>query len=278
MSSTIKRLREARYLTLPDLAEKTGLAEVDLKRLERKWDEPSPAVLRDLAIVLNCDVSDLIGQKPEPEQRDKWPYSVAEVEPDEFGGIYLEIAGKCLGYALSKRQKDNLYNQIEAIEVGNDRADQAWLSVTTMCGRLLFVNPAAVRSLSLKHDAEIATPDYLHPEVYRGLSEIDKSEGHGPVLTKAIAEAIDAEGEAAIEDQHRTKFLFTDGTEDLRYLHDESVASAIFSLDLASSEVGANSFLLVEREGGYVNSWINLSHVAMIDAPWEQYLRLTAAE
>ena len=278
MSSVIKRLREARSLTLADLAEKTGLAEIDLKRLERKWDVPSPAVVRDLAILLNCNVYDLTGQKPEPEDRDRWPYSIVDVEREEFGGIYLEVAGKALAYALSERQKDDLYAQIEAVEVGNDGDGLAWLSTTTMCGRLLFVNLSAVRSLSLKHDDEVATPDYAHPEVYRGLQEGDSPKDHGPVLAKAIEDALEAEGEAATEDQHRTKFLFTDGTEDLRYLHDASVASAILSLDLASSKIAVNSFLLVEREGGYVNSWINLSHVAMIDAPWEQYLRLTAPE
>ena len=68
MGTNIKKLREARYLTLEYVAGKIGVTEVEMKRIEKRWDNPSPIVARDLAVLLNCNVYELTGKKPEPAE------------------------------------------------------------------------------------------------------------------------------------------------------------------------------------------------------------------
>ena len=134
--------------------------------------------------------------------------------------------------------------------------------------------------MTLKHDDDEATPYYAHPEVYLALSQDASDDDRGPVMTMAVAEAIAAAGKDgdAGEDQRVIKILFLDGSEDERSLDDQWVATALFGMDLQTHDMSPISFLHVEREGGYVNGWINMAHVAMLSIPIERYHRLTAPE
>jgi DNA-binding XRE family transcriptional regulator len=280
MGTNIKKLREARYLTLEYVADKIGVTEIEMKRIEKRWDDPSSIVARDLAVLLNCNVHELTGKKPEPEEWGNWPFAINGVEGEEFGGVYLNIVGKTLEFAISEVQRERIADQMDKFGSLEHRERDPWINTDTLCGRWLHINPKAVRSLTLKHDDDEATPYYAHPEVYLALSQDASDDDRGPVMTIAVAEAIAAAGKDgdAGEDQRVIKILFLDGSEDERSLDDQWVATALFGMDLQTHDMSPISFLHVEREGGYVNGWINMAHVAMLSIPIERYHRLTAPE
>ncbi len=280
MGTNITKLREARHLTLEYVANKLGVTEIELKRIEKRWDNPSPIIARDLAVLLNCNVYELIGIKPQPEEWADWPYAISDVDGDEFGGIYMNIAGKDFEYAISDRQSERITRQMRELGCLEKPHQKPWINTETLCGRFLHINPAAVRSITLKHDDDEATPYYAHPEVYLALLEYDCGHDRGPVLEAQIEKALSlVEGEGnATEDQQRLLILYVDGSEDHRYLNDPWIATALLSLDAQSYDLSPITFLHVEREGGYVNGWINMAHVAMLSIPMERYQRLTAPE
>jgi DNA-binding XRE family transcriptional regulator len=280
MGTNIKKLREDRHLSLEYVADKIGVTEIEMKRIEKRWDDPSPIIARDLAVLLNCNVHELTGKKPEPAEWSKWPFAINEVEGEEFGGVYVNIVGKTLEFAISEGQGERLADQMHKLGALEHGGQDPWIHTDTLCGRWLHINPKAVRSLTLKHDDEEATPYYAHPEVYLALSQDASDDDHGPVMTIAVAEAIAAAGEGgnAAEDQEIIKILYLDGSEDDRVLDDSWIASVLFGMELQTEDMSTISFLHIEREEGYVNGWINMAHVAMLSIPLERYQRLTAPE
>ncbi len=280
MGTNIKKLREARYLTLEYVADKIGVTEIEMKRIEKRWDDPSPIIARDLAVLLNCNVHELTGIKPQPQEWTSWPYALSDVGGDEFGGVYLNISGKEFEFAISERQSERIIRQMRELGYLEKPHQKPWIITETLCGRFLHINPAAVRSITLRHDDEEATPYYAHPEVYLALLEYDYNHERGPVLQAQIEKALSLEGVEGdvIEDQQRVLILYVDGSADHRYLNDPSIATALLSLDAQSYDLSPISFLHVEREGGYVNGWVNMAQVAMLSIPMERYQRLTAPE
>jgi DNA-binding XRE family transcriptional regulator len=276
MGTNIKKLREQRHLTLEYVADKIGVTEIEMKRIEKRWDDPSPIVARDLAVLLNCNVHELTGKRPEPGEWGSWPFAINELEGEEFGGVYLDIVGKKLEFAISDSQRERIADQMHKLGSLEDR--EPWINTDTLCGRWLHINPKAVRLLTLKHDDEEMTPYYAHPEVYLALSQDASNDDHGPVMAIEVAKAIAAAGEDgdAAEDQELIKILFLDGSEDDRVLDNSWVASGLFGMELQTEDMSTISFLHIEREEGYLNGWINMAHVAMLSIPMERYHRLTA--
>ena len=61
IGENLKRLRQREALTQAELAEKAGIAEVTLSRIERDVAEPHMSTIRKLAHVLNVHPRDLVG-------------------------------------------------------------------------------------------------------------------------------------------------------------------------------------------------------------------------
>ena len=61
IGDNLKRLRQREALTQAELAEKAGIAEVTLSRIERDVAEPHMSTIRKLARVLNVHPRDLVG-------------------------------------------------------------------------------------------------------------------------------------------------------------------------------------------------------------------------
>jgi len=61
IGENLKRLRQREALTQAELAEKAGIAEVTLSRIERDVAEPHMSTIRKLARVLNVHPRDLVG-------------------------------------------------------------------------------------------------------------------------------------------------------------------------------------------------------------------------
>lgn len=59
--AALRDLREARGLTIADLARKVGVGHPHLSRVERGINQASPALIRHLAEVLHVDVLSLLG-------------------------------------------------------------------------------------------------------------------------------------------------------------------------------------------------------------------------
>lgn len=59
--AALRDLREARGLTIADLAGRVGVGHPHLSRVERGINQASPALIRQLADVLHVDVLSLLG-------------------------------------------------------------------------------------------------------------------------------------------------------------------------------------------------------------------------
>ena len=62
----LKELRESRFLTQAELAQKSGVAEVSINRLERAWKgrQPRFSTIKKLAAALGVEPAELMGRAP----------------------------------------------------------------------------------------------------------------------------------------------------------------------------------------------------------------------
>jgi transcriptional regulator with XRE-family HTH domain len=276
----LRSLRTKRQWELGAVAERLGIPSTQLSKYERGWEPIPVTVLRDLAVMFECDVEKVTGKDVSPTEWKDCPHSILNCE-EEYGGLYIRAAGHELSYPISLRERARLFDSIDELTIQQMHDRPPRILVETLNARWVVLNMAHVRKFELASDDETATPYYAHPEVYCATKQNEEREGDfGPVLTQALREHYKELGEEAAEAEvSQMKLIWADGTieEDL-YLYDEWVGTALYATELNLEYEVKNPFVMLQCEGAYQNVFFNLDHVAVLEAPLERLRRLTAPE
>lgn len=62
----LRAVREAKFLSLSDLAERSGVSKLTIHRLEHGANQPYPRTVRKLAEALGVEPMELVGPQDEP--------------------------------------------------------------------------------------------------------------------------------------------------------------------------------------------------------------------
>ncbi|MFD1610832.1 helix-turn-helix domain-containing protein [Sphingomonas tabacisoli] len=281
MPVKLKSLRTKRGMSLDQLAEKLGIPATQISKYERGWEAIPTVVLRDLAVLFECDVDHVLGKETEATEWKECEWAIISAE-EPYGGLEVFAAGQEFEYPISLTERERILTLMHEMDALNDRSSPGHLHFDAMNNRSVFLNLAHVRRLTLSSDDERMTPYYAHPEVYLAVDQNKERQTiFGPVLTKALAEHYEAVGgeETAEAEVEQITCVFADGTrEPDMHLYDEWVGSSLMAFELAVPGISPGSFVRLECEGYHQEGFYNLDHIAVLEVPTDEYRRLTAPE
>jgi hypothetical protein len=170
-----------------------GVSQQTIARWEGGGDVPSK-YLKDLAIVLVCRVSDLVGEGAEArggspilrilnrtgdieedENDEQVRYGTAravfisrQASPPAVGSDQEGDAPLVHEYPISEHEMKRLYSRLQNED---DRA--TWFVFEALDNRLVLVNRSELEAFEMVGDDVTAMPPYEHEEVYAALSDYD---------------------------------------------------------------------------------------------------------
>jgi transcriptional regulator with XRE-family HTH domain len=192
--TTIKERRTRLGLTQQQLAQMLGVSQQTIARWESGGDVPTK-YLKDLAIILVCRVSDLVGEGAEArggsrvlrilnrtgdiegdEDDEQVPYGTARAvfmpRPGEQPAVHGDddVSGSPLvhEYPISVSEMKRLYSRLQRED---ERA--TWFVFETLDNRLVLMNQSELEAFAMISDDVIAMPPFEHEEVYAALSDDD---------------------------------------------------------------------------------------------------------
>jgi len=195
MSPTTLKQRRARLgFTQQNVAQMLGVSQQTVARWESGGDIPSK-YLKDLAIILVCRVSDLVGERAAARGGSKVLRVLnraGEIEQDEddeqvpYGTVRagfvtrpaeLAIADRDAedddrplthDYPISVREMHRLYSRLQ------DEDERAsWFVFETLDNRLVLMNRSELESFEMIGDDVVAMPPFEHEEVYAALADYE---------------------------------------------------------------------------------------------------------
>lgn len=277
----LKFLRQRHGLTQAELAGALNTTQQTIARWESGKTPLTVPQLKDLCIVLQCSITELLGETSSPtnEERRKSAFSSSEAGVP-YGTLRLFVAKGLRDYPINAEAREALLLQLGERSILSDDANGgSWLSTWTMDNKVLSINPAHLRSLLLMGDDVEAMPSYAHPEVYRALEAWDEAHPPSGKLKEACEQFIQSfeNEDAAIQSATHLRITHDDGTESRARLT-ELVAAELLQLELPTFQIGSGCFLQLEEEGFYLARFFNLDQIALIEAPADLYHRLLEPE
>lgn len=278
----IKEFRMTFGYTQKDLAERLETTQQTIARWESGKSEPNIANLRDLSMLFQTSVDDLLGVNPLTDKITTH-YSVIDTpNVDQFWGhvgIQLPDKNKSLWFPITNDEADFIVKRINSLTVEN-----SWLTITTLNNRLLLINTQLIKKIQILDDNadeiiddwELDWDSYQgYPiEVYRALEEIqydltDLSDLEKySIKFKKIIESIMAE-EAFTDEIIQEKIIdthiyFKDSSQSFRV--DESLLESIYFETSISNGEAPIILDLSDRDIG-LDRYIPSSSIAMLDTP-----------
>lgn len=278
MQTNIKAMRVRNEKTQKELADRLGTTEQTVARWETGRTQVPVIQLRELALIFSCSVDELLGKQRSNKRLHKSPFAVAKHECP-FGTASVTFGFGSLDYPIDFPTRELIHQQFCAI-AGSDQYKN-WIEFYALNNKLVFLNPAAVRSVDIFSDDVQSMPEFQHPEIYLALDEhiniLQEEQENGPELVKRVEEIAQALGEDGVIDLVDTiKMVYADGNSKTCSLN-EDVASRI-ELFQVEGRLGTakDNFFEIETECQSAFELINLTHVAVIEVALERYLRLIA--
>jgi len=268
----IKEMRSRIQMTQTALAEQLGTTQQSVARWESGKTEPSVSQLKALAVALHCSVEELVGPTSNSAKHAKSPFSL--INPDiPFGTLRLRTNAASFEFPIDEEERSRLVSCLhDPSPAPLQHAASRWLSAGTLNNRVLFINPAHFREVSLIHDDVEAMPDFEHPEVYSAL-ENDEINNLEPSLKKLCEAFIKKNPDVdPIEWTNCLQVHFANGEMESFFMCEE-VTEDLLELEHSIHEVRSDQFLRVQSERGYQSIFMNLNHVAFVSAPANLYLR-----
>jgi transcriptional regulator with XRE-family HTH domain len=193
-SQTIKQRRARLGLTQHQIAKMLGVSQQTIARWESGGDVPSK-YLKDLAIILVCRVSDLVGESAEArggsrvlrilnrtgqieedEDDEQLPYGTARAvflprrseQPAAYGEDEKTASPLVHEYPIGVSEMKRLYSRLQ------NEADRAtWFELETLDNRVVLINRSELEAFEMIGDDVSAIPPFEHEEVYAALSDPD---------------------------------------------------------------------------------------------------------
>ena len=289
MPTPLTAFRKRLHLSTADLADRLGIAETQVKKWERQWEDIPPEVLRDIAVTYEVSVSSILGEEGPVEKWGKYPFAINDSEP-LYGTLRLTFSdGKKADFPISQKARESILGQLSQrcfTASSGMPGSEPWLQFWTLDDRIALARLSQVREVALLSDDERQAPYHGHPEVYRWLGkfwyeEEDARQPIGPALQQALDQHYDEVGGSDIAHQQATYAMltFTDGRELAVSCNMPNEASAFFALDLSSDSIPNCSFLQIEDNYDYHEAYfVNMDALRFISIPAEAYLRNTGPE
>ena len=178
----IRQLREAKNLTQTDLAKKLNTTQQTVQRWETGKTNISSDSLKELAIVLDCSVDELLGIAEYSRTRySTWFLSESEKKGRQklvgyYGGVYLKMQKipQLKDYPIDDIGAQMIEGYFPEIDRGG--IDFDWIYFETLNNKIIFVNLKALKSAKIYTDHCEAAPTFSHPEVYRFITDWDADE------------------------------------------------------------------------------------------------------
>lgn len=175
----IRQLREAKKLTQTDLAEKLNTTQQTIQRWESGKTNISSDSLKELVIILDCSVDELLGIAEYSRTRySTWFLSESEKKSRQklignYGGVYLKMQKipQIKDYPIDDIAAQLIDGYFPEIDRGS--LDFNWIYFETMDNKIVFVNLRALKSVKIYTDHYEAAPPFSHPEVYRFITDWD---------------------------------------------------------------------------------------------------------
>lgn len=226
-SQSIKQRRTRLGLTQHQVAKMLGVSQQTIARWESGGHVPSK-YLKDLAIILVCRVSDLVGESAdarggsrvlrilnrtgqieEDEDDEQVPYGTARAaflprrdeQPAAYGEDEESDSPLVHEYPIAVSEMKRLYSRLQ-----NDDERATWFELETLDNRLVLINRSELEAFEMIGDDVTAMPPFEHEEVYAALSDSDlraiidgsktprdddDSANYSKTFIKACAEVVD---------------------------------------------------------------------------------------
>lgn len=269
----LRELRTRYGFKQKDVADKLGTTQQTIARWETGQTAIPAAQLKDLAVIFDCSVDQLLGVSPRAEGHSRTQFAAAD-HGIPFGTARFVFSFGEREYPIDEPTKSRLLKT--TIEDAGLKEAKGWFVFSTLNNKLVLLNPDTVRQFVLVSDDAEGMSDLYHPEAYRALESGETD--IGPELAHRIDSLRQDLGptdvDAALSTTH---VVYRDGAVERMYLDGEA-ADGVFNIVWDAAEVPTNTFVVLEAEGEEVQKLVNLGHVAALEVPLERYLRLTSPE
>jgi transcriptional regulator with XRE-family HTH domain len=193
----LKQCRSEVGLTQQQLAEMMHTTQQTIARWESGKAAIPSSALKDLAIILHCQIENILGTSPVKRSlyaRSMKSFSKGNRDQVSFyGGLNLTIEGisEVLQFPIDEEQYQFI---IQIFGDFPETAKSKWIEIRTMNNWLLFINLKSLISLDTFDDDALAAPRFDHPEVYKALSSRSQLEDQelSDELRKYCQEQIEA--------------------------------------------------------------------------------------
>lgn len=173
----LKALRTHLRITQQTLAEELSISQQTVARWESEGASIPTKHLKDLALLLGCSISELLGIDSEGKFKDEKKLNKGGYESDSLYGTvsvtFETDVDEVREWPISEGQRMSVLDQIECYTTfDGESLPNGWINFHTLDDRIVFVNSSTLESLTLVSDDVTASPSYEHPEVYRTVKEL----------------------------------------------------------------------------------------------------------
>lgn len=277
----MKRIKELRQLlgyTQDDLAKMLKTTQQTIARWEAGKVEPGISAIRDLAVIFETSVDDLLGTNPFSSKPITHRFLVQDNSAEHWWGhlgVMLPGAKLSQWYPVTEDEA----NRVSKMMLNTD-PESPWIVVSTLNNRMLVINVLAVKRIQLLDDnADQITDDWqlgwdsyqgYSPEIYRALADWFAGEpvGYSDAFKKAVRGIIEEhklDEELVWERVIKTVVHYRDGSMQSIRVEESNLWSVVSGIDLDQPNV----FDLSNRDEG-LDRYIPAPSIHMIDMPLYQ--------
>ena len=276
----LKSLREEFNYTQHHIAEMLKTTQQTIARWETGKAEPSIAALRDLAMIFNTSVDDLLGNNPFSKKvmSNSLHYGKKDSDVDGFWGhLGLLIPGQKqtkwfpITLDAATRVSATLYNAEE---------NGTWLNVSTLNNKYIVFNSEKLRRVWLLDDACDAPGDWSEEarsdctgepqEFYKVLDDYDFDDSEKESISDTLRAVVDEFiKERKFDEDGLIKFLkfstiyMADGDVTSYWANPEALYDFVFHINLGVPP----KIVSLPAEGGDFESYYPLSQLAVVEMP-----------
>lgn len=278
--SPLKALRSNTAMTTADIAEAMRVPESTVIGWERTLEGATPLQLRDLAYLMGAPVEMLLGREASEKEKAAGTFAAHAPGARFYGTLKLTLADRAVEYPIDEDARQRLLNQIEESDIQEHEKQVDWVNTTTMDNRFVFANLSYVLQLELVGDDVEQMPEYEHPEVYNALEDWELEHELGPAIRRRCEHIFEArDRREVVREATHARMIMSNGDVVWHPMHEGADTTAYFLLDLQGGlGLARNRLVPVVSEDYYRVRYVNLSNVAVIEAPANRYFRLLAED
>ncbi|MFN6558518.1 MAG: helix-turn-helix transcriptional regulator [Nostoc sp. ChiSLP01] len=303
----LKQILQGRNLSEATLAEMLKTTKETIQLWKTGKIQIPTAALKDLAIILNCSVDEIMGVTE--KRRSGYPSSFFASSDNKrsmdiishYGGVtfhFQGVEGK-FDYPIDRESAKSIDWYLQ--EPTDEPPHQFnWMDIETMNNYIIFVNLKILKICYLYTDDKEESPIFYHPEFYRVLTDWDILDELNPKIeditatfdiSETLAQAIQSivnelktqcDNWDSSEQFSSIKIYWLDGTQTLHYL-DEQLYSNLESLRYIVGdpslhpEAHLGTRFIQEYDEGGSTTFLNLEQIALIEVPAVKFWQMACA-